>query len=572
MQLRYVLTAALVILTCPRYAHGGAAPAVHLQVAAHRIADGPAPYVQDHLLWGPVDAVVRCLGATVEWQAEARRLVATMPDGREFVFEAGATFFEQDGQQQPLPAPMVVSDDVLVAPLGEIIKAFGGKVSWNKELTDFYVAVTMDEPVLRGDEQGMAVELATTGLITGEVNYIDEPYRAYVDIAGAEPHSPSGKRYIGQNGVWRLRWGQFASRPAIARYVLDLAEEQEVVWLPRADGRGGSLLVGRFDGDESELPIRYPELQHTRVYQTPDESTVVEIALSMPAELDYDVLSQPWRIQVKLRDVQAPEELVRQPGCGEIVKGLEAMPTSEGIEVHIYLNELIGFDLSTPISDENWQVKLTFSKAQLCDKLIMIDPGHGGNDSGARGRMLLEKDVNLDVGTQVVQKLLAAGCPALLTRDHDVLVDLFERPKLAQRMGAHAFVSIHANAMPKPNTNWGTETYYYTPQSKMLAIVIHQQLLAALGRKDNGVRRAHFVVIRETEIPSVLVELMYLNNDEEERLLAKPEVRTAAAEAIIRGLRQYYEGRAEPESNVTADQRPTAGEPPPDDEQTNGGD
>ncbi len=69
-------------------------------------------------------------------------------------------------------------------------------------------------------------------------------------------------------------------------------------------------------------------------------------------------------------------------------------------------------------------------------------------------------------------------------------------------------------------------------------------LLAALGRKDNGVRKARFVVVRETQVPAVLVELMYLNHREEEQLLAQSEVRQAAAEAIVAGLQQYFEGEA----------------------------
>ncbi len=185
----------------------------------------------------------------------------------------------------------------------------------------------------------------------------------------------------------------------------------------------------------------------------------------------------------------------------------------------------------------------------------MVDPGHGGEDTGARGRRLGEKEVNLDVAVQVVQKLLSEDCLALLTRDGDVAVDLFDRPRLAQQAGVDAFVSIHCNAMPQRDTNWGTETYYYTPQSKMLAVILHQELLRALGRKDNGVRRARFVVIRETDIPSVLVELMYLNHRDEEELLALPEVRAAAAQAIVRGLRQYYEGQPELQ---TVPEQPTA--------------
>jgi len=213
------------------------------------------------------------------------------------------------------------------------------------------------------------------------------------------------------------------------------------------------------------------------------------------------------------------------------------------------------FDVEKIDTQQAWQVRLSFQKARLCDKLIMIDPGHGGKDSGARGQKLLEKDVNLDVAMRIAQRLTAQYCTAILTRDSDVFVGLFDRAKFARQLGVDAFVSIHCNAMPQPDTNWGTETYYYTPQSNMLAVILQQQLLEALGRKDNGVRQARFVVIRENEIPSVLLELMYLNYQQEEQLLAKPEVRAAAAEAVVRGLRQYFEGQPDaPTSKTTVNE------------------
>ena len=559
MQHRYLLIAAIVISACRSGAHADGPRSVYLQVAAHEIGGAPAPYVQDGVLWGPVDSVAQCLGAAVDWQPENRVLVATTPEGQQFRFRAGHIFFlDQDDKRIALPAPMMIADGVLVAPLAKVIEALGGQLTWHEDWTCCYVTVPMAEPVVRGDDEGLVVELATTGLITGRVDYLEDPYRAFLDISGAAPHSPSGRRYLGKFGVWRLRWGQFSSTPPIARYVLDLETEQKAIWLPRADGRGGSLIVGRIDGDEPELPLRYPELKTARIYRTPDEATVAEIDLSLPAELDYDVLSQPWRIRIYLRDARSAEETLRRQWSGEFIKGLEAIPTSDGINVDLYLNELIGFDLKTGPARDDWRVRLTFKPARLCDKLIMIDPGHGGEDTGARGRQLLEKDVNLDVAGRIIQGLLGEDCPVMLTRDDDVFVDLFDRPRLAQELDVDAFVSIHCNAMPKPDTNWGTETYYYTPQSKILAVIIHQQLLKALGRKDNGVRRARFVVIRETEIPSVLVELMYLNHREEEELLAQPEVRAAAAEAIIRGLRQYYEG--EPVRETAAGESPPAGQ------------
>ncbi len=543
MQLKHTLLAATLLIIAVRISVADAPAEVYLQVAGQQVTGPPAPCVENNLLWGPVDAVARALGAEINWQPEQGRLTATAPNGQQLQWEVGVAHFWQDGQEVSLPALTSVAGGVLVAPLPPIVEALGGELSANKELIRFYVTVPMSQPVIRGNDEGFAIELETNGLVIGEVKYLDDPYRAYLNIHGARPHSPSGRRYIGQCGVWRLRWGQFSDRPPIARYVIDLKEEQQVTWLPRADGRGGSLIVGKFEGDEPELPIRYPQLERIRIYQTNNQATVVQADLSLPAELDYEVLAQPWRIRLHLRDARITQQIPRQRGRGEIIKGVEALAADDGVIIEVYLDKLMRFDIEKTDTQQAWQVRLSFQKARLCDKLIMIDPGHGGKDSGARGRKLLEKDVNLDVAMRIAQRLAAQDCTAILTRDCDVFVGLFDRAKFARQLAVDAFVSIHCNAMPRPDTNWGTETYYYTPQSNMLAVILQQQLLEALGRKDNGVRQARFVVIRENEIPSVLVELMYLNHQQEEQLLSKPEVRAAAAEAVVRGLRQYFEGR-----------------------------
>jgi len=142
----------------------------------------------------------------------------------------------------------------------------------------------------------------------------------------------------------------------------------------------------------------------------------------------------------------------------------------------------------------------------------------------------------------VATKLMQMRAQITLTRDADYYVDLYDRPAPANRISADLFLSIHCNAMPTRNTGFGTETFYYHDRSMCLGAVVHEQLVKAMGRKDRGLKWANFCVTRESEMPAVLVELLFLNSDVEEGLLAKPEVRTAAANALVEGLRQYVEG------------------------------
>ena len=401
--------------------------------------------------------------------------------------------------------------------------------------------ISIREPIIRGDKGGLAVQIPASGAVSGEVQYLEDPPRAFIDLPGAQCEPPVGSRYVGRGGVWRVRWAQFSAEPAIVRFVLDLQGEQQVRWQPYPEARGGALILGQFDGDEPIIEPGQPQLQAIKSIQDADGGSTIQIDLSLPVQWNYDVVAKPKSVELRLRDAQLPQGPLRQTVRSDFVRGIEAWATEDGALVKLYLRQLIRFEVS---DCEHTQIRLSFRRDRLTANKVVIDPGHGGEDKGAEGRELLEKDVNLDVAMRVINLLLKQGVPTVMTRDNDKFVDLFVRPRVADDVGAAVFVSIHCNAMPRPDTNHGTETYYYTPQSQMLAVIMHQHLLQALGRKDNGVRRARFVVIRETQVPAVLVELMYLNYAEEELLLAQSEVRQAAAEAIVAGLQQYFEGEA----------------------------
>jgi N-acetylmuramoyl-L-alanine amidase len=176
--------------------------------------------------------------------------------------------------------------------------------------------------------------------------------------------------------------------------------------------------------------------------------------------------------------------------------------------------------------------------------VVVIDPGHGGPDPGAVGRGgIREKDIVLDIGTQVANLLSQQGIQAVLTRKDDIDLDLEPRVALAERLNATLFVSIHANAidMSRPDIN-GLETYYYD-SGLGLAQTIHASVLEAIGLPDRRVRSARFYVLRKTSMPSVLVETGFVTGAEDAARLANPSYRSQMAAAITRGILQYIQRR-----------------------------
>ncbi|QLE55121.1 N-acetylmuramoyl-L-alanine amidase [Nostoc sp. TCL26-01] len=176
--------------------------------------------------------------------------------------------------------------------------------------------------------------------------------------------------------------------------------------------------------------------------------------------------------------------------------------------------------------------------------LVVIDPGHGGKDSGAPGLGgLLEKDVVLPIGRRIAAILEQNGVQTVLTRDADFFVELQGRVDIAERANATLFVSVHANSVDgRPDVN-GLEVYYYD-SGYALAETVRQTILSEIGTlKDRGTRKARFYVLRKSSMPSILVETGYMTGREDNPRLGSPEYQNRMAEAIARGILQYLKIR-----------------------------
>ncbi|WP_338442655.1 N-acetylmuramoyl-L-alanine amidase [Synechococcus elongatus IITB4] len=174
--------------------------------------------------------------------------------------------------------------------------------------------------------------------------------------------------------------------------------------------------------------------------------------------------------------------------------------------------------------------------------VIVIDPGHGGRDPGAIGiGGIRETDIVLDISTQVTRLLQAQGAQVVMTRQDDREVDLAPRVAIAQRARATVFVSIHANAlsMSRPDVN-GLETYFFTAASRPLAQAIQDRMMQSFpDMRNRGVKQARFYVIRQTSMPSSLVEVGFVTGAQDAARLADPTFRSQMAQAIAAGILDF---------------------------------
>jgi N-acetylmuramoyl-L-alanine amidase len=237
-----------------------------------------------------------------------------------------------------------------------------------------------------------------------------------------------------------------------------------------------------------------------------------------------------------------------------------------GVDVHLgYPPELIGGQLYVQAADLQSTIEpllLPELSPMPHARTVVLDPGHGGTDSGARSSFGLEKHYTLDWGMRLGRLLQKDGWRVFMTRTTDSDTFLSNRVAVAESVNADLFISLHFNSAAPDKS--GLETYCLTPtgvsstltrgypdemhlvlpnnafdpQNLRLALLLHGALLPVNGGRDRGVRRARFLtVLKGQNRPAVLLEGGYLSNSVEARLIATAEHRQRLAEAAATALR-----------------------------------
>jgi len=213
-------------------------------------------------------------------------------------------------------------------------------------------------------------------------------------------------------------------------------------------------------------------------------------------------------------------------------------------------------------------------------KLVMLDPGHGGKDTGNRVGSQTEKKFTLLLAFDVREQLKKSGVKAALTRSTDAFIELPDRTAKAQQLGADLFVSLHFNATEQGRSEVkGAEVYCLTPvgvsstnargegadspwasgnrnndKNILLAWELQHALLHNLGAEDRGVRRARFAVLRDARMPAALIEAGFMSHPVEGRKIFDSAYRHEIAVAIASGILAYkrqVEGGNSPTNSIS---------------------
>jgi N-acetylmuramoyl-L-alanine amidase len=340
------------------------------------------------------------------------------------------------------------------------------------------------------------------------------------------------------------------------------------------------------------------DVKNIRYWSSPDYTRVV-IDLSGHVEFSKNCLSDPDRIYFDLKNTRLSKEIKTAFPVGDgmlkTVRAGQFDPDTVRIVLDLeMIKDCNTFFLDNParlVIDIQGTESIKKPEVTLSKRRIVIDAGHGGHDPGAVGPSgICEKDVVLDVALKLKEILLKdPSNEVFLTRETDVFIPLEERTAIANKKNADLFVSIHANASPSRRAT-GIETYLLNwtndeeammvaarenaislkkmkeinrqmdvlemikndlmrenkrDESIRLAHYIQKSLISTLSRENNrkridlGVKQALFYVLFGAKMPSVLVEVSFISNPGEERLLSRDSYRMQLAKAISDGLNIY---------------------------------
>ena len=529
------------------------------------------------------------LGAKVTASSDAVTIIAGAATIR---FKPGSATAQVNGKPYTLAAAPRRQGEAWLLPARSLAKLLGANARFDEQTRTLFLHHRVTDVGIEPIAGGMRLRVIATGVLASTAGLLkateEAPARLYLDIEHADLAGPAREVPVNRGGIIALHAAQHWLNPDIVRVVLDL--KQPVEYHHRTEQAGRAIVLDLL------TPPREPvALQGVEIASRGERAAEIRIKAEGPIAARARV--NKTTVSFVLANAIPPDPLPQVTGKHPLLKSVTLVKgdgaASDPLRLEVVLARRAGYALS-PRGDG---LRIVIGALRLSDVHIVLDAGHGGSFPGAQGRTLDEKEVNLDVVRRAAKLLRAAGARVTLTREGDTTLvpidrtskqtahaslrqDLLARVAVAKQVAADIFLSVHCNSSNDRDTHFGSETYYCSGRNRALAQTMLESLVRNLGTMNGGVHEREFVVCKYPPMPAALLELAYINNRQEEALLADSHFRDRCARAIFDGLREFVEGgallqnqldtSAQPEEAAPAEQpapeteAEPAGQPAPD--------
>ncbi|WP_239634438.1 N-acetylmuramoyl-L-alanine amidase family protein [Paenibacillus sp. H1-7] len=491
----------------------------------------------------PVRIIAESLGSEVKWEEKSRKVTVDKSGVSIQLFIDKAEALVNNKSFKLETSPTIVEGSTML-PLRFVSEQFGVKVTWDDLTRSVFMFQNEEEQPSAGNAEGEA----STGKDNSSGDKqaeADKPSDTKQpedskndDKSPAKPTPtptpiPSKPEGTGQDKGSTGTNASEADKPS--GKPVDKPEDK-----PAGKPESGSKDDQQTSGDngkETKTTVRSISLEKDQfVIKTGGAVTKPSVKIE----------SNPDRIVIDIPNGQLDPSLkLNEKGEGDIKENHDSVTQiryllfskeSSIVRIIIDLNKKVDFRSSTATVTS--QLSWTLSAAKDRYKVV-IDPGHGGKDTGAISlTKRREKDFVLSLGTKVYKLLeKEPRIQPYMTRDDDTFVELDGRTEFANDLKADLFVSVHGNSAGKESVE-GIETYYYTEQSLEFAKLMHEKLLKATQFNDRKVKQNNFYVIKNTAMPSLLLELGFLTNKSDEAAMYSEEFQDRVAASIVAAIKQ----------------------------------
>ncbi|RYG49040.1 N-acetylmuramoyl-L-alanine amidase [bacterium] len=464
----------------------------------------------------------------------------------------GEALLEAEGTRTSITTRFVAGKECV--PLRRALEKLGATSIW-EDRNDVLKVLT---PLTKIVAKDGTIQVEAPLGFRPEVSTLISPARVVFDFKGATL-DPG----VGQDVDGSVKISQY--RPDTVRIVVD------ALVLPRLGGRPDPARTFKF-----ELPRRPRETERPVVpTQVVPENKVPAVIQSTPIEVTLDVegpsatllkVDLPTSLNAEPKITRTAPDVVEVflPGVlGTLADG--ARPNTDAVSNVAVRNDANGTTiilyLSQPMGSEVWasgnsvsiQLLKPSIEGKLAGKVIVVDPGHGGHDNGARSGGASEKNLTLAIGKLIAAELAAQGATVIVTRKTDVFISLDERANIANRNKADLFLSVHINSTGGVSRQTGGITFFHGPDTvkKLLADCIQQEIAKVSGLpnlgtwSDKRIYQSGFSVLRNTKMPGVLLELGFINHSRDRARMLTADFQQKIARAVVKGVRVYL-GDVEP--------------------------
>jgi len=504
-------------------------------VNGNKLKLGRRPVFVKGRLMVPAKSFFDPFGYTSLYESRTKTVTFRLSDEVEARIKEGSAVMTVNGYDRAMISKAARIGRDLYIPLLSAVKWLGLKGYWSKTGATLYIAPRITK--ISWDEVSGAKAVvidASSGIGTFEAE-LKEKLKVYaVKIPNFILDIESNKISVKEEGIKGIKAIQDGGTAKIGIY---LDEEQSIK--PVLDG--------------SRLVVNFPPSINSVRFTDEGSSIKIEVNSTKPVYFDVKRLYEPDRIILDIPNALYNADKFKEINKGGILRIRASQFKSEPLASRIVIDLNKDIEYDTLISDDQRYCAIVIRKQKveapkpkklkiLKGRVIIIDPGHGGNDPGAfgiSGDRVKEKHINLATSLKLAKLLSDAGAIPLLTREDDTFISLQDRVEFAKNNKADLLVSVHYNSSEKGGIS-GTETYYYNPNSKLLGDVVHRNMVFNLKRTDRGLQRVKFYVIYNSPIPSILVEPLYLNDRQEEALAMDPAWQEFIAKTMFEGIKQYF--------------------------------